>query len=273
MQSAAGRGQEILLPHMWLRKLWLQRTLRNYPPYDPPYKVEERLLPPEKARENFDYFMRVRHQRMAYFREWLRRYFRIVLKPDTNGVEALNRWGNKYAGLLLEAKPSGGPTDAYFTYNPPWTGSSAGCNVVFDMGITLGEFLITNCPKLYWDLDPISAVLPRTGTMLKREFGMSFQRPSVTGSENPASSWPALHHMHTFAHHRMHWTTHPSACRYYRQLKVVRDLVRDELLNDFKNMLRKYPTFGLDGVQREMSLSEYLDLVDSEAEQKDDGNE
>ena len=49
--------------------------------------------------------------------------------------------------------------------------------------------------------------------------------------------------------------------------------MRDELLNDFKNMLRKYPTFGLDRVQREMSLSEYLDLVDSEAEQKDDGNE
>jgi hypothetical protein len=266
------RSDEILLPQMWLRKLWLRHALRDYPMYDPPHKVEERLLSAEKARENFDYFMRVRHERLAYFREWLRRSFWVVLTPDTHGVRALNHWGNKYAGLLLEAKPSGGPTDAYFTYNPPWTGSNAGCNVVFDMGITLGEFVIANCPRLHWDFDPISANLPRTAKLLKRESGMSFQRPRLTGSDNPAWSWPPLHYVHTFAHHRMPWTTYPSACRYYRQLRVVRHLMRDELLNDFKSTLNNYPAFGADVAQREMSLGEYLDLVDSEAEEENDEN-
>src|ERR1700730_12144481 len=109
----------MLLPQMWLRKSWLRRALRDYPLYDPPHKVEEYLLSREQAVENFDYFMRVRQQRAAYFQRWLRRYFRVAITPDENGVKALNRWGNKYAGLLLVAAPTGHPTDCYFTYDPP----------------------------------------------------------------------------------------------------------------------------------------------------------
>src|ERR1700730_18045000 len=84
----------MLLPQMWLRKSWLRRALRDYPLYDPPHKVEEYLLSREQAFENFDYFMRVRQQRAAYFQRWLRRYFRVAITPDENGVKALNRWGN-----------------------------------------------------------------------------------------------------------------------------------------------------------------------------------
>src|SRR4051812_32360629 len=199
MQAGGRRSKEGMLPQMWLRRIWLWRVMKDYPLYDPPHKLEERLLSKAQAAENFDYFMRVRMHRMAYFRDWLRRYFRVRLTPDTKGVKALNRWGNKYAGLLLEAKPNGNPTDTYFTYKPSWTGENAGCNVLFDMGITLGEFVIANCPRTRWDFDPISAVLPRTAKMLKRESGMSFQRPALTGYENPEASWSPLHQLHTFA--------------------------------------------------------------------------
>ncbi len=269
MPAARSRSDEILLPQMWLRKLWLRRALRDYPTYDPPHKVEERLLSPEKARENFDYFMRVRLQRMAYFREWLRRYFRIVLTPDTNGVKALNRWGNKYAGLLLEAEPSSGPTNAYFTYDPAWIGNNAGCNVVFDMGIALGESVIASCPRLYWDLDPISATLPRTAKILKRESGMSFQRPRLTGSDNPAWSWAPLHYVHSFAYQMMRLTTHPRACRHYRLHSADRRRVLDTLFNNFTSTINGYPGFGVDVAQREMSLGDYLNIVDSESEEDD----
>jgi hypothetical protein len=34
---------------------------------------------------------------------------------DEKGVRALNRWGNKYAGLLLVEGPDGNPTNTYFT--------------------------------------------------------------------------------------------------------------------------------------------------------------
>jgi hypothetical protein len=272
MQAIRKQSKEVLLPHMWLRKQWLRRALQNYPLYDPPHKVEERLLSRAQADENFDYFMRVRLQRMADFRAWLRRYFRVTLTPDTRGVKTLSRWGNKYAGLLLQTKPTGGPTDAYFTYQPSWTGANAGCNVVFDMGITLGEFVIANCPKFYWDVDPVSALFPRTARMLKRESGMGFQRPELTGSDNPASHWAALHYVHSFAHHMMWLTTHPSACRHYRRPRPARRRALDELLNNFKSTLSAYPTFGLEKVRQEMSLAEYVNLVDSEAEEEDDHN-
>ncbi len=171
----------MLLPQAWLRKHWLRRALREYPRYNPPHKVEERLLTKEKATENFDYFMRVRQQRLAYFRGWLYRNFLVAITLDEKGVRALNRWGNKYAGLLLDQGPGGDPTDSYFTYDPPWTGKNAGYNVIFDMGIMLGEATIASCPKLRWDVDPISEILPRTPRQRKREAGMSYQRPELTG--------------------------------------------------------------------------------------------
>lgn len=109
------KGNHILLPQMVVRKFWLRRALRGYPLYDPPHKVEERLLSEELAANNFAYFMRVRLDRMAYFQDWLRRYFLVTLTPDTKGVRALSRWGNKYARLLLNVGPTGHPTDSYFT--------------------------------------------------------------------------------------------------------------------------------------------------------------
>jgi hypothetical protein len=190
----------MLLPQAWLRKLWLRRALRGYPLYDPPHKIEERLLTREKASENFDYFMRVRQQRLGYFRDWLHRNFGVTMTLDEKGMRALNRWGNKYAGLLLVEGPDGNPTNTYFTYNPPWTGENAGHNVLFDMGIALGEAIIACCPKLRWDVDPISAILPRTAKMLKREAGMSFQRPELTGFDNPVGTASPLHRPFSFAY-------------------------------------------------------------------------
>ncbi|KAA5594936.1 hypothetical protein, partial [Blastochloris sulfoviridis] len=110
--------------------------MRGYPVYDPPHKVEERLLSRERATENFDYFMQVRQQRAAFFRDWLRRWFWVRLTPDKMGVRALNRWGNRYAGLLLHHDGQGVPPEnAYHSYDPPWVGNYARCNVLFDMGI------------------------------------------------------------------------------------------------------------------------------------------
>jgi hypothetical protein len=171
---------------VWLRKRRLERALREYPLYDPPHKVEERLLSREKAAENFDYFMRVRLQRVAYFRQWLRRHFGVVVTLDERGVRALNRWAVDYAGLLLVKDVNGNPTMSYFTYDPPWTGESAGHNVIFDMGTMLGEAIVANCPKLRWDFDPISGLLPNEAKVLKQSPGSSCQRPMLTGFDNPA---------------------------------------------------------------------------------------
>jgi hypothetical protein len=141
----ARRRRNCLRERLSKARLDLGRALHDYPPYDPPHKVEERRLPKEKAAENFDYFMRVRMQRVAQFRNWLQQHFAVRVTHDEEGVRALGRWGNDYAGWLLGRAADGHPQSsdthyhAYYAYDPPWTGENAGMNVVFDMGITLGE--------------------------------------------------------------------------------------------------------------------------------------
>jgi hypothetical protein len=262
----------MLLPQVWLRKLWLQRALRDYPLYDPPHKVEERLLAREQALENFDYFMHVRHQRVAYFRDWLRSYFGVTITPDAKGIKALNRWGNKYAGLLLyERKPSE-PTHSYFTYDPPWTGKNAGCNALFDMGVTMGEFIIANCPKLYWAVDPTQELLPRTTRKLKREPGSSFQKPKLAGSDNPTWTAVPLHDAEMFAWQmQRNMTTFEGMQRFCRRHKADRALVRESFLSKFESTLKYYPAFDPNMLRNEMSSGEYLQIIDSQDEEN--GNE
>src|SRR5215471_7309570 len=96
-------------------RLDMERALHDYPLYDPPHKIEERRLPKEKAAENFDYFMRVRMQRVAQLRDWLRQHFAVTVTLDEDGVRALGRWGNDYAGWLLARGAEGHP-QSYDTY-------------------------------------------------------------------------------------------------------------------------------------------------------------
>jgi hypothetical protein len=185
-----------LLPQMWLRKQWLMRALQNYPLYDPPHKIEERLMPREQAFENFLYFMDVRKQRVEHFRTWLRQRFWTPVQANERGVKALNSWAVRYSAFLLPAHPNG---ISYFSYNPPWMGDCAGCNVLFDMGISLGEFLIANCPNLRWDMNSISASRPKESNALRELVGTSFQRPEITGFDNPVWGKAPLHDVYVSA--------------------------------------------------------------------------
>jgi hypothetical protein len=223
-------------------RLDVERALRDYPPYDPPHKVEERRLPKEKAAENFDYFMRVRMQRLAQFRDWLRRHFAVTVTLDEEGVRALGHWGNDYAGWLAMRDADGDPTQSYYTYDPPWTGDTAGMNVVFDMGIAFGEAIIANCPKLRWDFDPISAVLPRTARMLKRTPGLGFQRPMLTGFDNPAYQCTPLDKSYEIACYVMReMTTIEGIAKFHEQPRGFRRLNLEQLVRIFQRHLAKRP--------------------------------
>jgi hypothetical protein len=169
------------------RKDALRQALVGYPLYDPPHKVEERRLPPDKAEENFDYFMNVRNQRLAAFREWVESKFGVRLALDRNGAAALCDWSGLYGDLLFETHDD---LDSYSYYTKPWVGDCIGSNVVFDMATFMGEALIDQCPKLFWDAAPF--VLPydaKLVLMLKKDKGSGFQRPTITGFRNPHMNW------------------------------------------------------------------------------------
>jgi hypothetical protein len=256
-----------------LRKSRLELALREYPLYDPPHKVEERLLSRDEAAENFAYFMRVRLDRLAHFRNWLSEQFGFEVSLDEKGIRALSRWGIKYAGLLLAKGADGYPTMSYFTYDPSWTGENVGYNVVFDMGITFGEAILANCPKLRWDFDPISAILPNEAKLLKETSGMSFQRPLIYGFENPAYEVTPLHKVYDFAFSMMvYMTSAEGNKRFHRLHRFNQRLACDALGNLYRQALKNYPEADSAGLLRDMGTEEYLKLVDDEVN-KDNPNE
>ncbi|MBN3792227.1 hypothetical protein [Burkholderia sp. Ac-20353] len=248
-----------------MRKQWLRRALRDYPVYDPPHKLEERLLSKERAAENFDYFMSVRLRRLEHLRGWLRRFFRVELTLDRNGVQRLNRWANKYAGLLLVTGPNGYPTNTYFDYQPSWIDDDTGCNVVFDMGIAIGESMIAQCPKLYWDMDPISAILPRMARSMKNESGTSFQRATITGFENPATWKAPLHDIYIFsAEMQLYVMTFKGIRRLRRKPRSLRREKLGTILSGFDAGVRAYANPRRDEQRKFMSNAEYFKLIDSQ---------
>lgn len=260
-------------------RLEVEHALHHYPLYDPPHKVEERRLPKEKAAENFDYFMRVRMKRVAEFRDWLQRRFAVTVTLDEKGVRALGRWGNDYAGWLLARGADGHPQSPdthyhpYYAYDPPWTGENAGMNVVFDIGITLGEAIIANCPKLHWDFDPTSAILPRTARMLKRTPGLGFQRPMLTGFDNPAYQSMPLENAFYFALDMMKLTTVEGIEKFDDQPRGFKCLNLKQLVRVFKDTLQNYPQGDPHKLLEQIGPQEFLRFVDAESEEVDDGSD
>lgn len=242
----------------------LRRALEAYPLYDPPHKVEERLLSEELAVENFHYFMGVRLDRVAYVRDWLRQKFGYKVTLDEKGIRALSVWGNKYAGLLLTLRADGYPTSSYFTYDPPWTDENVGHNVLFDLGITLGEAILANCPKLRWQLEP-SHLLPQTSRMLKRTSGMSFQRPQIGGYTNPVYRITPLHQVYMFAFDMLTNTTSVEGIKsFLQQPRFQRRLSLEQSVNFYLGALKEYPEGDPAGLLREMGTEAYLKLSDDE---------
>ncbi len=139
-------------------------------------------MPRRQAQENFQYFMRVRRNRSEYLRCWLERFFDVRLEGGAAGVAALDRWARDYAGLLL---PNRRVARSYYSYELPWSGQGAGCSVLFDMGITLGEWMIAESPALLWDMDPMSTLWPKQAASFARRFGSGFQRPTLARFDLP----------------------------------------------------------------------------------------
>jgi hypothetical protein len=252
------------IPVRWrLRRL--KRALHGYPTYDPPHKMEERLLSEKFAAENYDYFMSVRLERVTHFRSWLRQKFGYKVSLDEKGMRTLSLWGNKYAGLI----DSDATSLSCFTYDPPWTGDNAGQNVVFDLGITLGEAILANCPNLRWQLTP-THLLPQTSRMLKRTPGMSFQRPQIGGYTNPVYRLTPLHHASTFAFQMMQYTTTLEGIKRFLSFdRFARRLMFEQLVNFYIAALKDYPDGDPAGLLREMGVDDYVKIVDEEVNYND----
>ena len=138
----------MIYPWLWPKFLRARLAMRDYPYYDAPNKQAEAELSEAKVQENFAYFMRVRLDRLAHFQRWLHRRFGVRASLDGDGVRAVSAWVDAYGGGLIgEGAPGEHP---FSCYQPPWRGKFVGYNVMLDIGIFLGEYLIAKQPKLHW---------------------------------------------------------------------------------------------------------------------------
>src|SRR4051794_15389754 len=81
------------------RVLLVEKATANYPFYDRPHKQKPTRF--YEAEENFDYFMRVRLDRLALFQRWLMTHFAVNATFDSDGASAVCRWVNRYGDALL----------------------------------------------------------------------------------------------------------------------------------------------------------------------------
>ena len=138
-------------PRYLIKHAVARRALRGYPLYDVPHKRPERAMTEAEAHENFDYFMSVRVGRLAYFTDWMRKNFAVKATLDGDGIAAVSDWADNYAGGLIR-DDGRVPLDVWATYAPIWEDAYAGFNVMTDIGIFLGEYLIAKRPRLGWEI-------------------------------------------------------------------------------------------------------------------------
>lgn len=137
-------------PKYWLKHARVKRALIDYPLYDVPHRRAERTMSEAEAQDNFDYFIRVKSERMAFFQEWLSSNFETKASVGGDGVRAVSCWIDEYGGGLIGDELES--QSIFSSYQPRWVDRYAGYNVIVDIAIFLGEFLLAKRPRLYWKM-------------------------------------------------------------------------------------------------------------------------
>jgi hypothetical protein len=94
---------------------------------------------------------------------------------DNVGLGAVSNWFERCGGLLLHFRPrSTEAFGAFVNHQPAWTGKHVGINLVWDIGLYVGECVIARRQSAGWEIDtgdpdPIS------------RGSLGFHRPCVAG--------------------------------------------------------------------------------------------
>jgi hypothetical protein len=151
------------------RRLWT--ALKDYPEYAPPHRGKAKLKRAQ-AEENFDFFMSQRATRLAYLEEFLAG-FSVPLKLEPEGLPPLDAWMLRYGGFLIP--PRGfEPIGSLERYDPAWTGAHAGMNIIHDVSVFVGEYIVKFNPQARW------ALFVGDGTRSAREM-MGYYHPCLFG--------------------------------------------------------------------------------------------
>jgi len=156
------------------RKVW--RSLPDYPVYAPPFRYEESEIPSHgQIEQNYQYFLRHKADRLKYLADYLAP-FSVVLKLEATTLPVLGRWLYRYGGHLDPGR--GEVVYALHHYNPPWTGAYHGLNIINDISIFAGDYIVSKNRFTRWD------AWFGDGTQYTYEM-MGCGQPCIFGSHRP----------------------------------------------------------------------------------------
>ena len=165
------------------RKVW--KELPSYPVYSPPFHDAENVLAKREIKANYDYFLEQKALRIEYLAEYLAS-FSIALRLDLDGMKVLDGWLFRYGGHLLPWNwqlKTDFVIQALHDHEPAWTGAFQGLNVINDIGILVGDYIIARNPDVHWDVN--------YGNGTKRDYErIGFGKPCLYGLGHMLSGEP-----------------------------------------------------------------------------------
>lgn len=128
----------------------------DYPIYEPPHRqgpdCPRHLLIQEfhaRGSENFSYFMEHRRARLAAVGRFLAK-FDVTMGIDDTGLAAVSAWCPGNCGALGANLRQNATRQAFLQFSAPWGEERRGFNVIFDLGIFLGECVTARNQRLHW---------------------------------------------------------------------------------------------------------------------------
>jgi hypothetical protein len=169
-ESAVLKSRPLRHVRHWISEARLKRALADYPVYSPPHRGIEWTMPRQDARENFEFFLAQRTNRVNALKGLMARFGVAVDFTDATKT-ALDRWIATYGAFLYVSETG----LSFWTHNPEWEGARLGFGVILDLAIFIGEFAIRESPGLKWEMDT-------RGEPGRTRSDDGFQRPAITAT-------------------------------------------------------------------------------------------
>jgi hypothetical protein len=135
----------------WRDAARIRREMCGYPSYRPPFAKEAGQLTIEEGEQNFAYFLAHKYDRLGSLKQLLAT-FGVSLSFDDAGIREVGAWFHRFGGHLIHPDRYQSAI-AYRSFVLEWTGAHRGLNVIWDLGIFAGEFIIRLNPACEWTLD------------------------------------------------------------------------------------------------------------------------
>ena len=124
-------------------------NLLDYPVYLPPFRSSKTFISREQADANYKYFEDVKASRVDLLLQYLSNRS-VHLSRKQSELLQLDRWVHRYGGHLL---PDGGDVIyALSEYEPVWKAEYHGLNIVNDVAILVGDYIVSNNSDASWGL-------------------------------------------------------------------------------------------------------------------------